>query len=76
MNTKGSKCKCGCGESVPQWADYVPGHDLKHRNKLVDRAGGVDKLTELLRLVEAYITGDTTEAELTKGIRRLRVKQS
>jgi hypothetical protein len=76
MNTKASKCKCGCGKSVPPWADYVPGHDLKHLNKLVDRAGGVDKLSELLRLVEAYIAGETTEAELTKEIRRLRVKQS
>ena len=75
MNKKASQCKCGCGESVQPWADYVPGHDLKHRNELVDRAGGVDKLTELLKLVEEYVSGETTEAELAKGIRRLWVKQ-
>jgi len=76
MKAKASKCKCGCGE-IPIWpSDYIPGHDLIHRNRLIERAGGVDKLTELLRLVEAYSAGDTTEAELTKGIRRLRVKKS
>jgi len=76
MNKESSKCKCGCGDSVQPWADYVPGHDLKHRNDLIDRAGGVDKLTELLKLVEAYINGGITEAELSKEIRRLRAKQS
>jgi len=75
MNAKDGKCKCGCGKSVPPWADYVTGHDTRHRNKLVDRAGGVDKLGELLGLVEAYITGETTEAELTREMRRLRLKQ-
>lgn len=56
-------------------SDYVPGHDLKHRNELIDRAGGPDGLTEILRLVEAYMAGEIAEAELAKGIRRLRVRR-
>lgn len=74
MNTEARKCKCGCGESVPVYADYVSGHDLIHRAKLIDEAGGVDKLTELLKLAHAYMAGEIGESELAKGIRRLRVR--
>lgn len=74
MNTEARKCKCGCGESVPVYADYVSGHDLIHRAKLIDKAGGVDKLTELLKLVDAYIIGEIGEGELAKGIRRLQIR--
>ena len=73
MVIRGSKCKCGCGE-VLVGADYVPGHDLVHRNQLIDRAGGVDKLTNLLELVDAYMAGEIEEGELAKGIRRLRAQ--
>jgi hypothetical protein len=45
MNVEAGKCKCGCGRDALPWGDYLPGHDLKHRNGLIDRAGGVDKLT-------------------------------
>ena len=72
MKAKASKCKCGCGE-IPIWpSDYIPGHDLIHRNKLIDRAGGVDKLTELLDQVDIYMAGEIGESDLAKGIRRLR----
>ena len=74
MEIKVSKCKCGCGQNVLLGADYIPGHDLIHRNQLIDTAGGVDKLADLLKLVDAYITGDIDEGELAKGIRRLRVQ--
>jgi len=67
------ECKCGCGKFTT--LDYVPGHDLRHRNRLIDGAGGVDNLTELLRLVDAYTIGEIDEAELTKGVRRLRAKK-
>jgi len=73
VNTEAGKCKCGCGET-PEWGDYVPGHDLRHRSQLIDRAGGVDKLTELLNQVDAYVAGEIGESELAKGIRRLRVR--
>jgi len=74
MNVKASKCKCGCGET-PEWpSDYIPGHDLIHRNKLIDRAGGVDKLTELLDQVDIYMAGEIGEGDLAKGIRRLQSK--
>ena len=73
MNTEAGKCKCGCG-AIPEWGDYIPGHDLKHRSELIDRAGGVDKLTELLNQVDAYAAGEIGESELAKGIRRLRVR--
>lgn len=73
MNTGVGKCKCGCGET-PEWGDYIPGHDLKHRSQLIDRAGGVDDLTELLNLVDGYMAGDIGESELAKGIRRLRAR--
>jgi len=70
MNTGAGKCKCGCGE--PRLScDYSPGHDLKHRSQLIDKAGGVDKLAELLNLVDAYTAGDIDEGELGKAIRRL-----
>ena len=75
MNVEAGKCKCGCGRDALQWGDYLPGHDLKHRNGLIDRAGGVDKLTELLGLVETYMAGEIMEAELAKGIRRLQARQ-
>ncbi len=42
------KCKCGCDRDVEPLADYIPGHDLKHTYKLVDKAGGRDNLAELL----------------------------
>ena len=74
MNTEAGKCKCGCGGAVPPYADYISGHDTRHRAQLVDRAGGVDKLTELLNLVDAYMTGEIGESELAKGIRRLQVR--
>jgi hypothetical protein len=73
MNTEAGKCKCGC-DGVPEWGDYLPGHDLTHRAKLIDKAGGVDKLTELLILVDAYIVGEIGESELAKGIRSLKVR--
>ena len=73
MNTETGKCKCGCG-AVPELGDYIPGHDLRHRNQLIDRAGGVDELTELLNVVDAYMAGEIGESELAKGIRRLRVR--
>lgn len=76
MNAAANKCKCGCGETSIWPSDYIPGHDLIHRNRLIDMAGGVDKLTELLKLVEAYIAGDATEADLTRGIRHIRAEQS
>lgn len=75
MNTEARKCKCGCGESVPVYADYVSGHDLIHRAKLIDEAGGVDKLTELLKLVGSYISGEIGEHELANGIRRVRMRK-
>ena len=74
MNTETGKCKCGCGESVPVYAGYVPGYDLIHRAKLIDNAGGVDKLSELLKLVDAYIVGEIGESELAKGVRRIQVR--
>ncbi len=67
-------CKCGCGEIVPQGTMYVPGHDAIHRSKLIDKAGGVDSLQELLRLTDTYMVGEIGESELAKGIRRLRVR--
>jgi len=74
VNEKGGKCKCECG-GTPEWpSDYIPGHDLIHRNKLIDRAGGVDDLTELLNQVEAYMSGDIGESEIAKEIRRLRAR--
>ena len=73
MNTETGKCKCGCGET-PEWGDYVPGHDLRHRSQLIDRSGGVDKLAELLELVDAYAVGEIGEGDLGKGIRRLRAR--
>lgn len=74
MNVKDGKCKCGCGQS-PEWpSDYIPGHDLKHRNQLIDRAGGVDALTELLNQVDAYMAGNIGESELAKEVRRLRAR--
>ena len=73
MNSEVGKCKCGCG-GTPEWGDYMPGHDLTHRSKLIDRAGGVDKLTELLDQVDAYMAGEVGESELAKGIRRLRAR--
>ncbi len=75
MNVEAGKCKCGCGRATLQWGDYLPGHDLKHRNELVERAGGVDKLAELLGLVETYMAGEIMEGELGKGIRRLRARR-
>jgi len=47
MNAETGKCKCGCGGN-PLWGEYLPGHDAKHRSNLVDKAGGVDKLDNLL----------------------------
>ena len=75
MEIKGNKCKCGCDQVVLLGADYVPGHDLVHRNRLIDRAGGVDKLTSLLEFVDTYVAGEIEEGELAKGIRRLRAKE-
>jgi len=72
MKTEVAKCKCGCGKITQQWGDYVPGHDLVHRNRLIDEAGGVDKLTELLNFVNDYVTGKIGESELANGIRRNR----
>ena len=43
-----SKCKCGCGGDTTWPSDYIPGHDLKHANLLVDKAGGRDNLENLL----------------------------
>ncbi|MBT9139896.1 MAG: hypothetical protein DDT30_00468 [Dehalococcoidia bacterium] len=71
VSIEAGKCKCGCGRVVPSDADYVPGHDLINRNRLVDRAGGVDKLTELLNLVDAYEAGRITADDLAGGISRL-----
>jgi hypothetical protein len=75
VEVRGQKCKCGCGEFVLLGADYVPGHDLKHRSQLIDKAGGMDKLTDLLKLVDAYMAGEIEEGELAKGIRRLRAQE-
>lgn len=72
MNVKDGKCKCGCGQTTEWPSDYIPGHDLKHRSQLIDRAGGVDDLTELLKQVDAYMAGNIGESELAKEIRRLR----
>lgn len=71
VNIEAVKCKCGCGGVVPSDADYLPGHDLIHRNRLVDRAGGVDKLTELLNLLDIYEAGRITTDELADGISHL-----
>lgn len=73
MNTAAGKCKCGCGKT-PEWGDYVRGHDAKHRSQLIDRAGGVDNLTELLNQVDAYMAGNIGESELAKEVRRLRAR--
>jgi hypothetical protein len=74
VNVEAGKCKCGC-DGTPGWpSDYIPGHDLRHRNKLIDRADGVDKLTELLDQVDAYMAGEIGESDLAKGIRRLRAR--
>jgi len=72
MIAEPTKCKCGCGGVSQQWGDYLPGHDLIHRNRLIDEAGGVDKLTELLKLVNDYVAGKIGESELANGIRRNR----
>ncbi len=73
MNAEAGKCKCGCG-AIPERGDYIPGHDLKHRSQLVDRAGGVDKLAGLLNQVDAYMLGEIGESELAKRIRQLRAR--
>jgi hypothetical protein len=74
MNAEVGKCKCGCGET-PIWGiDYVSGHDLIHRSKLIERAGGVDSLDELLTQIDRYMNGDIAGCELTKVIRRVRVR--
>ena len=75
LGTMLNLCKCGCGKT-PEWGDYIPGHDLIHRSQLIDRAGGVDDLTELLNHVDAYMAGDIGESELARGIRRLRRRHS
>ena len=48
MSTQAGKCKCGCGGDTGLLSDYIPGHDLKHTNLLVDKAGGRDNLENLL----------------------------
>jgi hypothetical protein len=48
MSAQLGKCKCGCGGDAAWPSDYIPGHDLKHRNILIDRAGGADNLENLL----------------------------
>jgi hypothetical protein len=40
------ECKCGCGGDAT--FDYLPGHDLAHTYKLIDKAGGRDNLENLL----------------------------
>ena len=40
------KCKCGCGGDATFY--YLPGHDLAHTYKLIDKANGRDNLENLL----------------------------
>lgn len=69
-------CKCGtCGLNVPEGSMYIPGHDAIHRSKLIERAGGVDNLEELLILRDNYIKGEIGEGELAQGIRKLELKR-
>lgn len=65
------KCRCGCG-GAPEYGEYLPGHDAKHRSQLIDKAGGVDGLSKLLDLVDYYMDGEIGEREFAKGIRKLR----
>lgn len=75
QQTVGATCACGCGGTPMRPSDYIPGHDLRHRNELIERAGGVDALTQLLDQVDAYMSGDVGESELAASIRRLHVSQ-
>ena len=50
-------CQCGCGEEVST-ASFKPGHDQKLRISLEKRAGGIERLREL---VEASETESASE---------------
>jgi len=71
MSTQVGKCKCGCGGETGLLSDYIPGHDLKHTNLLVDKAGGRDNLENLLSYtgpaqVDLIFFDDETKQEIER----------
>ncbi|MBI2853283.1 MAG: hypothetical protein HYX84_09375 [Chloroflexi bacterium] len=40
IDVKAGKCKYGCGKTALFGADYVRGHDARHRPQLIDAMGG------------------------------------
>ena len=59
-------CLCGCGGDVDPSKRFKPGHDQRLRIALEARAGGIERLAELVESAEAGGLADQSEADYCK----------
>lgn len=64
------ECRCGCGNPT-SGAYFLPGHDQKLRTMLVDEAGGLFALQELVLSAKKYSIGAMSAEEFLDIVRRI-----
>ena len=64
------ECRCGCGNPT-SGAYFLPGHDQKLRTMLVDEAGGLFALQELVLSAKKYSCGEMDSEEFLDLVRRI-----